>query len=85
MYKQKRGPWTKRFRYCFLDIGEVTFSKIFCDLNLATRLALVQVSVINDLKRTKNSRTKEKQSRNNSSSSWDIYNNLIHIFDFSKY
>lgn len=56
---RRGGPWTKRFRYCFLDIGEVTFGKIFCDLSLATRLALVQVSVINDLKRTKNLRTKE--------------------------
>lgn len=75
----------KRFRHCFLDIGEVIFGKTFCDLSLATRLALVQVSIINDLKRTKNSRTKEKQSRNSSSSSWDIRNNLIHIFNFSKY
>ena len=54
---------------------------IFCDLSLATMLALEQVSVINDLRDERDAGTEERQSDNSaviqqssSSSSRDTHN-----------
>ena len=51
------GPRRKRIRHGFLDMSHF-WPKSFCDLSLATTLALEQVSVINDLKEIKECRNK---------------------------
>ena len=52
------GPQGKRTRHDFLDIGEAILVKAFCDLSLAKMHVPKWVSVITDLKRTKECRNK---------------------------
>ena len=58
--KGRGSPEKREPGMAFLTQENPFWPKPFCDLNLATKLALEQVSVINDLKGTKECRNKEK-------------------------